>query len=546
MTEAEEERTRPTPGFATQQVVFEQVEGGHFLVWDRIEEKFIVNSNDVWRSYTIEGTHYIPLQRLPWPSVTTIEFYQNEEQLFNNVKQFFTDHLDVQNELFYDIYTAFVLASWRVEDFKVVPYLFFLGPLSSGKTRALECLQRLCYRGILATSLSAASLFRALEAWHPTLFLDESEIYNRKEMIEVLALLNSGYRKGQYAIRIEKIEEGNPQIAMFDTFGFKSIAGTEELASTLQSRCIITHMSRAIREVRLFIDEEQAQSLRNQLLYYRFKNLGKNVNYSAVEFAEENGCFRNARVIELFISLIQVAPTEEVKQRLIKCMRQITQSRLEEERTSVEARIFEAIIKCKDLVENGKVSTRAVADAFNEGLPENEQVSSRFIGRKMATLGFEKCRLTGGTNGFYWDEILVNRLKLRYTATPEITSLTSQTSLTSLNMEKTEVKELKASDVSDVSSPQLISRRSREFMEKSDVSEESEVSDVNSRIGAKHQLIVKRVRNAEKCFYCEQFASEYELDDHGNKYYVCLTCLKGVIVPAYKRQEYEIIFSSEA
>ena len=126
MTEAEEERTRPTPGFATQQVVFEQVEGGHFLVWDRIEEKFIVNSNDVWRSYTIEGTHYIPLQRLPWPSVTTIEFYQNEEQLFNNVKQFFTDHLDVQNELFYDIYAAFVLASWRVEDFKVVPYLFFL------------------------------------------------------------------------------------------------------------------------------------------------------------------------------------------------------------------------------------------------------------------------------------------------------------------------------------------------------------------------------------------------------------------------------------
>jgi len=33
-------------------------------------------------------------------------------------------------------------------------------------------------------------------------------------MIEVLALLNTGYRKGQYAIRIEKIEEGVPQVCL--------------------------------------------------------------------------------------------------------------------------------------------------------------------------------------------------------------------------------------------------------------------------------------------------------------------------------------------
>lgn len=48
----------------------------------------------------------------------------------------------------------------------------------------------------MAASMSAASLFRALEAWHPTLLLDETEIYRRETMVEVLALLNTGYRKG--------------------------------------------------------------------------------------------------------------------------------------------------------------------------------------------------------------------------------------------------------------------------------------------------------------------------------------------------------------
>src|SRR5208283_429746 len=112
---------------------------------------------------------------------------------------------------------------------------------------------RLCYRSIMSSSITAAAVFRVLEAWHPTLLLDETEIYNRESMIEVLALLNSGYRKGQYAIRIEKEKEGCPQIGTFDTFGFKILAGTEELATTLQSRCIITAMSRAVKQVNLFI-----------------------------------------------------------------------------------------------------------------------------------------------------------------------------------------------------------------------------------------------------------------------------------------------------
>ncbi|MHA1287197.1 MAG: hypothetical protein ACTSPB_07300, partial [Candidatus Thorarchaeota archaeon] len=171
--------------------MFEQVDNGTFVVYDRLEQKFQV-SNDAWHTYERNGIEYFPLSRLPWPAAHIPKLYESEEQLFNEIRDFFVAHLDVANELLFDVYTSFVMASWRPEDFTVVPYLFFLGPLASGKTRALECFHRLCYRSVMAASMSAASLFRALEAWHPTLLLDETEIYRRESMIEVLALLNTG------------------------------------------------------------------------------------------------------------------------------------------------------------------------------------------------------------------------------------------------------------------------------------------------------------------------------------------------------------------
>ncbi|MEM3628874.1 MAG: hypothetical protein QXE06_05840 [Candidatus Bathyarchaeia archaeon] len=424
-------QTVVTPGLALQDLVFEQTDTGAYIVYNRHERKFLVADNP-WNTFTHNDIRYIPLKRVPWPTAHIPKEYGSEEALFNRVKKFFIEHLDVANELMYDVYAAFVLASWLPENFTVVPYLFFLGPLASGKTRALECFHRLCYRSIMATSMSAASLFRALEAWHPTILLDETEIYNRKEMIEVLAILNSGYRRGQYAIRIEKVQNNVPQIAVFDTFGFKVLAGTQELADTLQSRCIITKMSKAVRPVRLFIDEEEAQEIRNCLLMYRFKNINPN---TPQENQIDNGdCQGNSRVLELFISLFQVAPSQTIRNSLKQAMKQMVQTRLNEEQTSIEARVLDAILKCEDRVENGKLTIQAVTEAYNEGLPEREHVASSLIGRIVARLGFEKCR-TGqrGLAGFYWDTKTIERLKMRYYPQQTLPELPSVSSVPSAN-----------------------------------------------------------------------------------------------------------------
>src|SRR5271157_544344 len=157
--EDEEPKPTPSPGMATVDKIFEQCSDGVFIVYDRPTGHISTSG------LLIMGDTYAPLKRLPWPSVSLpipqpenddpltkeqlIERlkarrfqgeYDTEEELFNEIKKFWKRHVELADDLRYDVYACFTLMTWRIEDFKVVPYLFFLGPMSSGKTRALGML----------------------------------------------------------------------------------------------------------------------------------------------------------------------------------------------------------------------------------------------------------------------------------------------------------------------------------------------------------------------------------------------------------------------
>jgi hypothetical protein len=364
-----------------------------------------------------------------------------------------------------------------------------------------------------------------------------------------------------------------------------------------------------MRQVNLFMDEEKAQKLRNQLLQYRFRTLGTASNDMVTAFVKENEGFRNARVIELFISLIQVAPTEEVKQKLVTHMKQITQSRLDAEQASVEARIFDAVLKCSAKVENGKLSTQAITEGFNDGLTEKEQATSRFIGRKVAGLGFEKCRVGGkGQAGFFWDATLIARLKARYfPPSPKSTTVTPETPETTVSMDKQSLTGYLDTVVTEVSSSVKESPKIDDLPLKTVVSEVTDVTvvekenplcreckketafshedDTNvkwykctdghyttskpqqstseflrefltintepkkqlAQSTAKKIVTVKRTKIGEPCFRDCGLASEWELKDPDieKPYLLCNKCFQDTM-KGYETNVYEVVFSEEA
>lgn len=358
-----------------------------------------------------------PLERVPWPLPTEPESYGNTEELWNEIKQCIHKHVDLPEPESYTVLTAWTFASWLLEKWQIAPYLFFFGTFATGKTRALEVLSRLCQRGWLALYISAASLYRPVEAWQPTLFLDEAEVYGKRN--EILGLLNGSYRRGQYVCRQRETENEGYETEFFDCFSFKAIAGTRTLAKTLKSRCIIFHTTHATRKIKFFVDEERCTELRNKLLQWRFDTLltedteDSEGNREASRLEELVKQIGSQREVELFYPLIAVAPTQEIKKELIRYAKASSTRKLEELSLSAEATCLSAILQAKaeGLMKNGKILISDVTLKVNENLEIAEQWKERYTSSLCTRLGFQRSRGTRGKAVIIWSQPLIERLK---------------------------------------------------------------------------------------------------------------------------------------
>src|SRR5262249_16510559 len=86
-----------------------------------------------------------------------------------------------------------VLFTHTFDAAEVSPRLAVLSPLPEcGKTTLFSVLSRLVRRALLASNLTAAVVFRAIDQYRPTLLMDEADTYFEQRGDEFRGILNSG------------------------------------------------------------------------------------------------------------------------------------------------------------------------------------------------------------------------------------------------------------------------------------------------------------------------------------------------------------------
>jgi len=139
------------------------------------------------------------------------------------------------------------IAAWTVltycpDSFRILPNLGITSPVKRcGKTTLLEVLQGLTNKGLTASNISPAAVFRTIDKYHPTLLIDEADTF-LKDNDELRGVLNSGYtRAGAFVIRVEG-ESHEP--VKFSTWGPKAISMIGTIPDTLQDRAVIIQLRR--------------------------------------------------------------------------------------------------------------------------------------------------------------------------------------------------------------------------------------------------------------------------------------------------------------
>lgn len=311
------------------------------------------------------------------------EPFHSVAKLMNAVQQHLLRYIDLSEE-FERIASYYILLTWVYDAFNELPYLRLRGDFGSGKTRALIIIGSLCYKAFFASGASTVSpIFHTLDTFRGTLIFDEADFRFSDEKSELIKIFNNGNAKGFPVLRTAMTVKNEFDPRAFNVFGPKIVAMRRSFEDqALESRFLTEEMGqRSLRNdipINLpDIQKEQALSLRNQLLMYRFDTLERiRIDESLIDPS------LSPRLNQILIPLLSIIDDEQLRQEVRDSVKSFDQALYAERSASTEAGVLEILAELLSQPDRSNVPVSEVAAVFASrfGQEYERPISNRFIG----------------------------------------------------------------------------------------------------------------------------------------------------------------------
>jgi len=316
---------------------------------------------DTGRTVTIDNKKYGPMDPNATISSGAILFPSalgkphTTSELTKMIERFISRVYLLANPLFAKIMSYYVLLTWMYDSFPAIPYLRVTGEPGSGKSELMLRISLMCYRRYVAGGASsAASMFRMVDKYKGTVFMDEMDLQKSDASADIVKFLVQGAMKdGAPIIRCEEVTvDGNKEIqeVIFPVYCPKLLAMQGEFFDkAVASRCITFPIQPretfelVNNHVPLSIDQsmrDEAKIMRNLLLRYRLENWKPN--------REINPAYYNlnisARLNQVTVAIQMLAEDDPGLQREInQFMDEYYRFLVQDKNMTIEARILEAM-----------------------------------------------------------------------------------------------------------------------------------------------------------------------------------------------------------
>ena len=184
---------------------------------------------------TLQGSEYRPEQTEPWRQAV------DPAEVLDAVADTYDAYVYAGPHVM-TVLTLWTAFTHVFDAFGVCPILDISSPTKRcGKSTAVVVARHLAASPLLSGNITAASLFRAVEAWKPTLLIDEADTF-LKMAAELKGIVNSGHtRDTAFVIRSEG-DRNEPRI--FSTWAPKLVAAIGRLPETIEDRSIRVVLAR--------------------------------------------------------------------------------------------------------------------------------------------------------------------------------------------------------------------------------------------------------------------------------------------------------------
>src|SRR6516164_7667796 len=150
----------------------------------------------------------------------------------------------------------------------ILPLLGIFSPEKRcGKSRLLALLLKLVRRPMPGVLLTPATLFRAIEKWHPTLLIDEADglLKDSKgnDNLELRSVINSSHTR-EFAF-VPRCVGDNHEVQNFSTWAPKALALIGRMPDSMMDRAIPIQMRRKTTAEKVTRIRETPQSVFHEL-----------------------------------------------------------------------------------------------------------------------------------------------------------------------------------------------------------------------------------------------------------------------------------------
>jgi hypothetical protein len=344
----------------------------------RIDNDYTDSRGDKWLPYPADDLITKGFVKLP----SKPDGHETPEKLYQEIRDLIAEFVQLPSD-FLSVASVYVMMTWLYDRFETLPYLRILGDFGTGKSRFQQVMGNLCYKAVLASSMSVASIFRVVDQTKGTLLLDEADFRSTEFWSEITKILNAGHTKGFPVVRMNaNKKDGSMTIQAFEVFGPKVLCSRERFGDeALESRCLAEHIlpqesSRAVHLPSEF--NQKSLAIRNKLLGFRFQYFHTT---SVDESTIQSISFPRLRQTALAITSLASDIGEEVLGQVLSFLKRYEDELKTSRKHDVKADVLLCLLDLQEERKDElmpKLYMKQIADKFNEKFYEDYSDEDRW------------------------------------------------------------------------------------------------------------------------------------------------------------------------
>jgi len=426
------------------------------LVFDNNKVKFLTFHGDITDKTVIDGTTFVPPPKNGLPpnlliarSGKVLEYAQNHKvsddtdvsgvckgctQLYDNLLKYHINISELPDSNLYHLLVAWDFHTYLIEKANFSPIIYFYSIAERGKSRSLKGMVYVAYRGLRKGDIRDAQLLRDCTNIRASLAFDMADFWDKVKVSGSVDVVLNRFERGLTVSRVNRPDKGAFQDTdYYDVFG-PTVLGTNEIIHDIaDTRAIAIIMRKSDKDFEDEVLPENALDLKEQLTAFRLVHFKDNL--PKVEKVVKGRLGDMTR--PLYQVVCKVCPKN--KDLFIDMIKKIEKTKLTDKSNSMEAEILLGMSKVSNGIVKGVIASQLITNEYNKDKDEKEKLTSRRIGNKIRSLGFNTTTTYTGALGFFWDSDLFDKLIKEYGVHPLLTLETSVTSESQLVTEAEDI-----------------------------------------------------------------------------------------------------------